>query len=123
MADATIRHFDYSDPTQPSGMWAWVDVQTGRPVGPILLTQDVGEVSGRVTTPSGIGLRNAVVSLTDSLGVARTATTSSFGLYSFGDVPVGVTYTITVSSRRYRFTPRTVNVNGTLTGIDLIGLE
>ena len=80
-------------------------------------------LSGRVTTPGGLGLRNAVVSLTDSLGVMRTATTSSFGLYSFGDVPVGGTYTITVASRRYRFTPRTLAVNNNLTNIDFVGLE
>ena len=57
-------------------------------------------VSGRVLTPDGRGLRNAVVSLIDSQGVRRTATTSSFGLYSFGGVRAGEIYTITVSSKR-----------------------
>jgi|GEM_PF-7040367 len=38
-------------------------------------------VSGRVTTPSGLGLRNASVSITDSLGVRRTVTTTSFWLF------------------------------------------
>lgn len=36
-------------------------------------------VSGQVTTPDGHGLRNATVSITDSQGVRRTVTTSSFG--------------------------------------------
>ncbi len=80
-------------------------------------------VSGRVTTPGGIGLRNATVSITDSAGVRRTATTSSFGLYSFADIPSGGAFTISVSSRRYRFAPRTITADGNLTNIDFVGLE
>ncbi len=80
-------------------------------------------VSGRVTTPSGQGLRNAVVSLTDSLGVRQTATTSSFGFYSFANIPTGETYTVSVASRLYRLTPRTITVNDNLTDIDFVGLE
>ena len=38
-------------------------------------------VSGRVVTPSGQGLRNAIVALTDSLGIQSQATTSSFGFF------------------------------------------
>ncbi|MEQ1604281.1 MAG: carboxypeptidase regulatory-like domain-containing protein [Pyrinomonadaceae bacterium] len=80
-------------------------------------------ISGRVTTPGGQGLRNAVVSMTDSQGVRRMATTSSFGLYSFSDIPPGQSYTISVSSRRYRFAPRTLVIDNDLTGIDFTGLE
>lgn len=80
-------------------------------------------VGGRVTTPTGLGLRNAVVALTDSLGVRRTATTSSFGVYSFGNVRAGETYTIGVSSKRYRFSSRILLVNDNLTNVDFVGLE
>lgn len=80
-------------------------------------------IEGRVTTPAGQGLRNATVILTDGQGVRRTAVTSSFGIYSFTNVPTGGSYILTVSSKRYRFAPRTVPVNGNLTGVDLIGLE
>jgi hypothetical protein len=80
-------------------------------------------VSGRVLTPNGLGLRNAAVSLITSEGTRRTATTSSFGLFSFGDVPSGSTYTISISSKRYRFAPRIVQVNGNLTLPDFVGLE
>lgn len=80
-------------------------------------------VSGRVTTPSGLGLRNAVVSLIDSNGVRRTATTSSFGIYSFNMVRSGETYTLTVSSKRYRFSPQTPTVTDTVTNVDFTGLE
>lgn len=80
-------------------------------------------VSGRVFTPSGQALRNAVVILTDSGGNRRTATTSSFGVYTFSDVTVATNYTLSVSSRRYRFTPRTIDISESLTNIDLLGLE
>ena len=80
-------------------------------------------VSGRVLTPDGRSLRNAVVSLIDSLGVRRTATTSSFGLYSFASVRAGDTYIITVASKRYRFTPRIMPINSSIANLDFFGLE
>jgi uncharacterized delta-60 repeat protein len=80
-------------------------------------------VSGRVTTPGGQALRNATVVMTNAQGVTRMATTSSFGIYLFEDVPAGSNYTLSVRSKRYRFSPRILNVNGTLTGVDLVGLE
>lgn len=80
-------------------------------------------IGGRVTTPSGLGLRNATVILTDSFGVRQTATTSSFGIYSFPSVLTGQSYFVGVSSKRYRFTTQTVNVTGALSNLDFIGLE
>lgn len=80
-------------------------------------------ISGKVTTTTGLGLRNAIVTLTDSQGARRTATTSSFGVYSFDGVPSGDTYLLTVSSKRYRFAPQTLQLTGNLVGIDFVGLE
>ncbi|MEJ7623011.1 MAG: hypothetical protein WKF34_03380 [Pyrinomonadaceae bacterium] len=80
-------------------------------------------VGGRVLTPGGLGLRNAIVSMVDSQGIRRTVTTSSFGFYSFENVSTGQTYTLTVSSRRYRFSARVTQVNGDLANVDFIGLE
>ncbi len=80
-------------------------------------------VSGRVTTPAGQGLRNAVVSMTDSLGARRTATTSSFGIYTFENVRSAEEYTFAVSSKRYRFTPRILTVGGNISNLDFVGLE
>ncbi len=80
-------------------------------------------IYGRVTTPGGQGLRNAVVTMTDLTGVVRTATTSSFGRYTFADVANGQTYTMNVRSRRYRFAPREVSMSGDLTDFDFVGLE
>ena len=80
-------------------------------------------VSGKVLTPDGRGLRNAVVTITDSNGIRRTVTTSSFGLYSFDNLQVGQTYVIRVSSKLYRFSSRLVQVNDTLTDVDFVGQE
>ena len=80
-------------------------------------------VSGRILTSDLRGLRNASVSMTDVNGVSRTATTSSFGFFSFSDVATGQTYTFRVSSRLFRFSPQTVTVNDDLTLPDFVGLE
>ncbi|MEQ1605927.1 MAG: carboxypeptidase-like regulatory domain-containing protein [Pyrinomonadaceae bacterium] len=80
-------------------------------------------IGGRVTTPTGLGLRNATVVLTDSLGVRQTATTSSFGIYSFANVTTGQSYFIGVSSKRYRFTTQNINVTAALSNVDFVGLE
>jgi uncharacterized delta-60 repeat protein len=87
------------------------------------LTTSFGiSISGRVLTPNGLGLRNVIVTLTDQNGARRTATTSSFGNYTFENVASGGSYTATASSKRYRFAPRVVQVSGVLTNIDLVGL-
>ena len=80
-------------------------------------------VSGRITTPDGRGLRNAVVNLVDQSGVKRTATTSSFGLYSFDNITPGQAYTISITSRLYRFPTRTMTISADLTNVDFVGLE
>ena len=77
-------------------------------------------VSGRVITPEGYGLRNAIVTITDSTGMIRTARTSSFGYYTLAGIEVGGTYVMSVGSKRYTFTPRTLTVNDAMTDVDFI---
>ena len=81
-----------------------------------------GTVTGRVLTPNLIGVRNAVVTLVDSLNNRRTTTTSSFGVYTFASVNFNEMYTLTVTSKRYRFTPNVFTLTSNVT-IDLVGLE
>lgn len=94
----------------------------GLTVAPCVTAAGV-EVSGRVLTPDGRGLRNATVSMTDGSGTVRTATTSTFGYYRFDDVTVGESYVMSVASRRYRFNPRAVQILDNLTDVDFIGQE
>ncbi len=84
--------------------------------------QNFGTISGRVTTPSGQSLRNAVVSIIDGQNNRRVATTSSFGIYTFENAPL-TGYVVTVSSKRYRFASRTLNVTGNAVDINFVGLE
>lgn len=78
------------------------------------------EITGRVLRPDGYGLRNAVVTMVDDLGVVRTARTSSFGYYRFDDVEIGRTYIVTVNARVYHFSPRVVQVFDNLYDLDFI---
>ena len=100
------------------------DANPGRGAGSVRFAPAAAAaISGRVTTPSGQPLRNAIVTLIDSAGARRTAVTSPFGLYSFANVATGQTYTLTVTSKRYRFAPQTPTVSGDLANADFSGLE
>ena len=86
----------------------------GEPVAP---TAANVTVSGRVFAEGG-GLRNAVVTITDSQGVTRSTRTSSFGNYSFTGVEVGRDYVISVAGKGYTFQPRLVTVNDNVADLD-----
>ena len=81
------------------------------------------DMSGRVFTPSGLGLRNAIVTLTFPNGQVLRSVTSSFGVYGFFNLPAGFSYTVGVSSKRYRFAARVVTPATDLTNFDFTGLE
>jgi len=56
-------------------------------------------ISGRVLSSSGSGVRGARLSLVDlRSGRSLSATSNSFGYYSFSNVQVGNTYTLSASS-------------------------
>lgn len=80
-------------------------------------------VSGRVTTATGLGIRSAEVFIADSEGNRRKVVTSSLGYYQFDEIDSGKSYVMGVSSRRYRFESRVVQVTDNLTDLDFIGLE
>jgi hypothetical protein len=64
-------------------------------------------ISGRVTGGKS-GLSNVVVTLSGgSLPQPVSRKTNGFGYYSFGDLPVGETYILTVSSKRHVFSQPT----------------
>lgn len=68
-------------------------------------------ISGRVTTSNGRGIRNARLILTDAFGQTLTTQTGSFGYFRFEEIPVGATYVLTVSSKRFTFTQSSIIVN------------
>lgn len=76
-------------------------------------------VSGRVlTSDASIGLRGAKVILTDASGNSRTTSTGSFGYFRFDDVQSGETYIVSVTSKRYQFSPQVVTVNEELSELN-----
>lgn len=108
----------------PTGAWKVRAVFNGNTYeAPFTVAVPSASISGRVTTPAGLPQRNAIVSLIDAAGARRVAFTSSFGTYTFADVPTGATYTMTVFSKRYRYNPRTQPVSGSLTNVDFVGQE
>ena len=82
-------------------------------------------IGGRVITSNGQGVRNVIISLTDSGGTVRTVQTTTFGYYRFTDVRAGEIYILTISSKRFTFSKptRILNVDDELTGIDFIADE
>lgn len=77
-------------------------------------------VSGRVLTLDGRGLRNAIVTLADARGMARSARTGTFGYFRFDAVTAGETYVVSITSKQYRFTPQIIAVSDEVTDLTLI---
>ncbi len=82
-------------------------------------------VGGRVTTASGKGIRNIRVTLSDQSGVMRSMLTGAFGAYQFDDVPVGETYILSVSGKRFVFANATqiISVVEQLDDLNFVGTE
>jgi hypothetical protein len=75
-----------------------------------LLSQTLGDITGQVGDPSGAGMPNAVVTLTNpSTNAVRQANTNEQGLYSFPSVPPG-TYTLKVEHPGFKTTTSNVEV-------------
>lgn len=81
-------------------------------------------VGGRVMSGNG-GISRVGVSITDSRGQIRYATTNSFGYYRFDDLPAGETYLIEVSSKKFQFSnpTRIISVSENITDLDFISVE
>ncbi len=78
------------------------------------------EITGRVMTAEGRGVRNARVSITDEQGVSRTTITGARGNYSFNDIEPGHTYIVRVSSRRVNFAPQVVQINDNIADLNFV---
>ena len=79
-------------------------------------------VGGRILTAGGMGIRNALVTVSGgSLPAPITVQTGSFGYYNFTGLLSGQTYTISVSGKlRQTFTPsaRTITPQSNVTDFD-----
>jgi hypothetical protein len=95
------------------GFWAI------QPLAPTAASVSIG---GRVLTDGGAGIRNVIVTLTDSRGAFRTTSTGTFGMYRFEAVEVGETYILTVTAKKYVFAnpSQIVAVNEELANLDFV---
>jgi Cohesin domain/Carboxypeptidase regulatory-like domain len=78
------------------------------------------ELTGRIVNSMGQGMPMARVTLTDTTGAIRTASTDSFGVYRFGGLTVGQTYTVNAASRSLKATPTAVSITSQSARADLI---
>jgi hypothetical protein len=82
-----------------------------------------GSITGRVLTSTNQGIRNAEVTVSGGgLSQPIYTTTGSFGYYSIPNLPAGQTYTVTVSAKRYSFTPnsRQITVQDDAVNFDFV---
>ncbi len=113
--------FDSNRPPQTTGATIGF-LKTGSPITVQIQTPSIPSVavsvSGRVATSTGRAIANARVTITDSNGNARTVRTTSFGYYRLDNVASAAAYTLSVFSRRYTFTSRTITVNDNLADVN-----
>jgi hypothetical protein len=82
-----------------------------------------GDISGRVLTSAGQGIRSAAVTISGgSLPSPITKYSSAFGYYSFEGLPVGETYVVTVLAKRFSFDnpSQVINLTDNATDVDFI---
>ncbi len=79
-------------------------------------------VAGRITKPSGMGIGNVIVTLTDGQGQSRRVRTNSTGRYEFTDVAVGENYIFRADSKQWQFAnnPRIITVLEEISELDFV---
>ncbi len=75
-------------------------------------------ISGRVTNNAGVGIANAIVSLTNSQNQTISVYTNSFGYFNISNVSAGTTYTASVASRRYTFSNATITPSNSVSNFN-----
>jgi hypothetical protein len=84
------------------------------------VTPNQAEFNGRLLSPMGRAIPNGLITMTDSTGKTRFAISNESGVYRFGGLNVGQTYTISVDSIHNHFTPLTISVIGRLLNMNMI---
>jgi hypothetical protein len=75
-------------------------------------------ISGRVLSSIGQPVSQARVKVQNQEGMIWTAVTNPFGAYTIEDLPVGETYFIEVSHKRYIFDTRSLSLKDNLVDVD-----
>ncbi len=85
--------------------------------------QPLVNVAGRLMSMNGNPINNVTVVMQDENQNTRFVLSNGFGYYNFTGVPEGAAYTISLSSKRFTFSPesQTVGVTGEVLNIDFLG--
>jgi hypothetical protein len=87
-------------------------------------TAATATVRGRLLTPTGRGLMNAYVDLTNTnTGEVKRVRSTSLGYFNFQDLPTGNFYIISVQSKRYQFNTQSFTLEENLDGLVLTANE
>jgi hypothetical protein len=109
---------------------AVIKVEQGETVTCTFTSQEVAAtsapatVSGRIVTSNGKGIRGVQIYMTDyDTGSSYAAITNSFGYYSFSGLPTTHFYELSVSAKRYSFSPaiRSFTLSSDLSSVDFVG--
>jgi predicted flavoprotein YhiN len=89
---------------------------------PFAPTAALANISGRILTADGRGIRNVSITMTGASGAQRMAFSSSFGYFTFENVPVGEVYILTVRAKQFQFSQNTqaILLSEDLTDINFI---
>lgn len=75
-------------------------------------TAATANINSRLVTPSGRGLANAYITLTDTVtGEVSSTYSSSFGRFNFNDLSTEHLYILQIHSRKYRFNNKMLNLS------------
>jgi len=86
----------------------------------LIPTAAMVSVTGRVVTQDGRGIVGVRLTLVDPLGNTYQALSSSFGAFQFDGIGSGQAYVLTVTSKRFQFTPQVVVVNDQIADLKIV---
>ena len=103
-----------------TGTWqGWSLIVTPRAFTctPFAPTAAGARIAGQVVDAEGRGVRSVSLTLTGSTGNTFAAISNAFGYFEFADVPVGQTYILNATSKRYSFSSQAVTVQDDVVGL------
>lgn len=88
----------------------------------ILQAPTAGEasISGRVVSSTGRPISNAIVKVSAVDGNQMIARTNQFGAYRFEGLTAGHSYALEATAKGYRFMPRLIQLDDSVSGIQII---
>ncbi len=119
----TLYNFRFDSNQPPQTVNATIGFfKTGAPItvqvqGPSGSAASSFALGGQVNNGAGRGVANARVLISSGSNVVASAVTGPFGYYQVNGLASG-SYTVTVSSKRHSYAPRTVSLSDNVTGFD-----